>query len=88
MHRIVGFKIGNAVGVAADVQVVGQAIAVVQAQHVGVPAGSETELRALDPFVAGGSHAAAVVLLPVELAVTQCGEAVIDKTIGSGTPGQ
>ncbi|MNN78899.1 hypothetical protein D3C81_1954960 [compost metagenome] len=88
MHRVVRFKVADAGGLVADSQVIGQAVAVVQAEHVAVPAGVETELGTLDPFVAGGADAFTVVLLPVELAVTQRSCAVVDKTLGTGTPDQ
>ena len=80
LHRVARFQVADAVGLVADVQGVGQAVAVVDAEHVAVPAGIEAELGALHPFVAGRAEALTVVLFPVELAVAQGGLAVIDES--------
>ncbi|MCY1520065.1 hypothetical protein D9M68_548350 [compost metagenome] len=88
LHRIVRLQVADAGGPVADAQVIGQAVAVVQAEQVVVPAGVEAELGALDPFVAGRAYAVAVVFLPVELAVTQRTRAVLDKAFGPRTSDQ
>ncbi|MCY1423435.1 hypothetical protein D9M71_391460 [compost metagenome] len=88
LHRVVLFQVADAVGVVADVNVVGQAVAVIDAQHVAVPAGVEAELGRLHPLVAGRTETAAVVFIPVELAVAQRCLAVVEKALGVHSGGQ
>ncbi|MOA49702.1 hypothetical protein D3C78_1726160 [compost metagenome] len=82
MHGVAGFKVADAGGVVTDVQVIGQAVAVVQAEDVLEPTGIEIEQGRLHPFVTGWPDTAVVVFFPVELAVANGGTAVFDKTAG------
>ncbi|MNQ75717.1 hypothetical protein D3C85_905210 [compost metagenome] len=82
LHRVAGLQVADTGGVVADIQVIGQAVAVVQAEDVAEPTGVEIEQGRLHPFVTGWADTAVVVFFPVELAVANGGTAVFDKTAG------
>ncbi|MNO83002.1 hypothetical protein D3C76_742910 [compost metagenome] len=82
LHGVPGFEVTDAGGFIADIQGIGDAIAVVQAQQILVPTGIETEQRRLNPFVPRGPDAIGMVLIPIELAITDRRATVRCKRVG------